>query len=82
MILWDRELLKLIALIVLGAALVLLHLALCLRALRAPGVPTWLRWLAWLPPLTPFAGFRSRAYGLAVLWFIIAGTYLVLRNVG
>lgn len=79
--LWSREVGVLLALVVLGALLVLFHLAICLRALRSPGVPTWLRWLAWLPPLTPYAGLRARASWLSVAWFIVGFAYLVLRSV-
>lgn len=79
--LWSREVGVLLALVVLGTLLVLLHLAICLRAFRSPSVPAWLRWLAWVPPLTPYAGLRARARFLSVTWLIVGLAYFVLRSV-
>ena len=63
-----------------GAVLAVLHIAVWLRSLRAPKVPRALRWLSWLPPITPIAGFMAGAWFLAVLWCIVAATYVVLRS--
>jgi hypothetical protein len=77
---WTRDTISLLALIVLGALLVVLHVALCLHALRAKGLPRPLRWLSWIPLLAPLAGFMSGAPLLALFWCILAAAYVVLRT--
>jgi hypothetical protein len=78
--LWNRDVAFLLALIVSGALLAVLHIALSLRSLRAARLPPALRYLAWLPPLTPVAGFIGGAPVLAVLWCIVLAAYVVLRS--
>jgi hypothetical protein len=68
------------ALVLVGAAWLLCHAALLMRAARNPSLPTWLRWLGWLPPLTPVAGWLGGARVGAVLWTALAVAYLALRG--
>jgi hypothetical protein len=77
---WTRDTFSLLALIVLGALLVLLHVALAMHTVRAPGLPRALRYVSWLPLLAPLAGFMSGAPLLALLWCIVAAAYVVLRT--
>jgi hypothetical protein len=77
---WTRDTFSLLALIVLGALLVVLHVALALHAVRARGLPRALRYVSWLPLLAPLAGFMSGAPLLALLWCIVAAAYVVLRT--
>jgi hypothetical protein len=77
---WNRETVLLLSLMGTGASWVVLHVAVWLRSWRAPSVPRVLRWLSWLPPITPVAGFMAGARFLAVLWCIVAVTYVVLRS--
>jgi hypothetical protein len=78
--LWNRDTIFLLTLIVLGALLLVLHVALCLHALRAPGLPRLLRFFSWLPVLAPLTGFMSGAPVRALLWCIVAAAYVVLRT--
>jgi hypothetical protein len=78
--LWTWDTVSLLALIVLGALLLVLHVALALHALRAPGLPRALRYVSWLPLLAPLAGFMSGAPLMALLWCIVAAAYVVLRT--
>lgn len=77
--LWNRDTVLLLALIVSGAAWLVVHVFLSLRAWRLPNLPPVLRWLAWLPPLTPVAGFMGGAVVWAFVWCLIGATYVVLR---
>jgi hypothetical protein len=77
---WNPHTAMLLGLVLLGAALLVLHLALVLRTLRATGLPRALRWLSWLPPVTPVAGFWCGAKLLSLLWCIVAAAYIVLRT--
>jgi hypothetical protein len=77
---WTPDTVLFTALTLTAALWSILHLALSLRAARAERLPGWLRALGWLPPLTVIAGFWSGAYLRAVLWCIVAVTYLVLRT--
>ena len=77
--LWNRDTALLLALIVSGAAWMVVHVFLSLRAWRLPNLPRALRWLAWLPPLTPVAGFMGGAVVWACVWCVAAVTYIVLR---
>ena len=80
MISWTHDTIMFTALTVSAAIWLLLHLALSLRAARSPLLPRWLRVLGWLPPLTPLAGFLAGARARAIVWCIVAATYLVLRT--
>jgi len=68
------------ALVLVGAAWLLCHMALLMRAARTRSLPAWLRWLAWLPPLTLLAAWRARARAGAVVWTCLGAAYLALRS--
>ena len=77
---WTHDTVLFTALTLTAAVWALLHLSLSLRAARAESLPTWARALGFLPPLTPVAGYLGGAKVRAVLWCIVAITYLVLRT--
>jgi hypothetical protein len=77
---WNHDTVSFVALTVTAAGWGLLHLALSVKTARTVRLPVWLRALGWLPPLTPIAGFLSGARVRAVVWCIVAATYLVLRT--
>ena len=78
--LWTRDTALLLALILNGMTLLIVHVAVWLRTLHAPGVPRLLRWVSWLPPFTPVAGFMSGHRFLAFLWCVVVTLYIVLRS--
>lgn len=80
MTVWNRDSMFLMALIVLFALLVVLHIFFWLRSLRDRGVPKLLRWFTWLPPLACVANFWSGSRVLPVFWCIVLIAYLVLRS--
>jgi len=80
MTLWNRDSMFLLALIVLFALLVVLHVFFWLGSLRDSAVPKLLRWFTWLPPLGCVASFWSGARVLPVVWCIVLIAYLVLRS--
>ncbi len=69
-----------LALVIVGAGWLLVHLLLLLRIARARQVGWPLRLLAVLPPATPIVGFVARARGLSLLWALQGLGYLVLRS--
>ncbi|HEX2677168.1 MAG TPA: hypothetical protein VHM19_11025 [Polyangiales bacterium] len=69
------------ALVITGAAWLLAHFAVCVRALRSPGLSPLLRLAALVPGVTPWVGFRAGARVASVLWCVFAVAYLVLRSV-
>jgi len=75
----SRDAALLLAVIAIGAALVVLHAALLLRALTARQLPPWLRALALVPVVTPVAGWRAGARGLCVAWGTCGLLYAALR---
>jgi hypothetical protein len=77
---WNHDTVSFVALTVIAAVWGLLHLALSLRVARTARLPLWLRALGWLPPLTPIVAFLSGARVRAILWCIVAATYLVIRT--
>jgi hypothetical protein len=77
---WTHDTIMFSALTVSAATWLLLQLALSLRAARSPRLPRWMRFWGWLPPLTPLAGFLAGARVRAIIWCIVAATYLVLRT--
>lgn len=80
MVLWNRDVVFLGSLVVLGALLVVLHVWVWLRTLRAPRVPGWLRWFTWLPLVGPVVGIGAGPRAASALWFIVLAAYLVLRS--
>lgn len=77
---WNHDTMSFVALTATAALWGVLHLALSLKAARTARLPGWLRALGWLPPLTPIAGFLSGARLRAIVWCIVATTYLVIRT--
>ena len=75
----SRDAAFLSALIVSGAALLVLHLALLLRAVRARQLPGWARALALVPVVTPVIGWQAGARGLCVAWGTCGLLYAALR---
>ena len=75
----SRDAALLASVIAMGAALVVLHAALLLRALTARQLPAWLRALALVPVVTPVAGWRAGARGLCVAWGTCGLLYAALR---
>jgi hypothetical protein len=75
----SRDSAFLLAVIAIGAGLIVLHLALLLRALTARQLPGWLRALALVPVVTPVAGWRAGARGLCVAWGALGLLYCTLR---
>jgi len=75
-----RDLGVFVALITLGAVLVVLHLFLWLCTLRAQSVPGLLRGLACLPPLAALIALRVGPRVASVLWFVVLVAYLVLSS--
>ena len=69
----------LIAVVVLGAAAVVVHLAVWRRVARAESTTRAWRWLALVPPLTPLAAWRSGLRGAAVAWVVAVGLYVAAR---
>jgi hypothetical protein len=57
----------LLALVVIGAGLLVVHVLLMLRVARA-ALPARVRWLGLLPPATPIVGWVAGARGLVVAW--------------
>jgi hypothetical protein len=78
--LWNRDVGFLVALIVLGALLLVLHVWVWSRTLRAPRVPGWLRWFTWLPVVGPVVGLGYGPRLASSFWFIVLAAYLVLRS--
>jgi hypothetical protein len=74
----SRDAAVLLAMVLVGAAWLLLHLVLFARIVRARRVAVWLRPLALLPPLTPVAGFMSALWLSSSLWILLCAAYLVL----
>jgi hypothetical protein len=77
---WNPDTISFTALTLLAAVWGVVHLALSVRAAREQRLPMWLRALGWLPPLTPAAGFLCGARVRAVVWCVVAVTYLVIRT--
>jgi hypothetical protein len=69
----------LVALVVLGAAWLLVHLLLLWRALRAQQLGRGLRALALVPPATPVLAFMAGARLAVLAWVALGATYGLLR---
>jgi hypothetical protein len=69
----------LLAAVVLGAAAVVVHLAVWLRVARAAQTTRAWRWLALVPPLTPIAAWRAGLRGAAVAWCVAVVLYAAVR---
>jgi hypothetical protein len=77
----TRDFALLLTLTVLGALLLLVHLALLVRAVRAKQLRREWRLAALLPPLTPLVAWKAGARALAVLWAALLISYAILRSV-
>jgi hypothetical protein len=77
----TRDFALLATLTLLGALLLLVHLALLVRAVRAKQLRREWRLLALLPPATPFVAWRAGARVLTVLWAALLISYAILRSV-
>jgi hypothetical protein len=75
----SRDAVLLSLLIVSGAVLVVLHVALLLRALRARQLAGWMRAIALVPLATPVVGWRAGARKLCVAWGACGLLYGALR---
>jgi hypothetical protein len=69
----------LIAAVVLGAAAVVVHLAVGLCAARAASATRAWRWLAFVPLFTPIAAWRVGLRGAAVAWVVAVALYVLVR---
>lgn len=68
----------LLAMVLVGAAWLLLHFVLVARIVRARRVAAWLRGLSLLPPVTPVVGFMSAQRLGSGLWLLLGVAYFVL----
>lgn len=68
----------LLILTLLGAAWLVVHAMLLIRAGRSALGGGW-RLLAWLPPATPLVGWRAGARVLPIAWLVLALAYVVMR---
>jgi hypothetical protein len=57
-----------LALVVIGASLLVVHVLLIVRVVRARRLPVRVRVLGLLPPATPIVGWIAGARGLVVAW--------------
>ncbi len=69
----------LVAVVVLGAAAVVVHLAVWRRVARAEATTRAWRWLALVPPLTPIAAWRAGLRVPAVVWVVAVALYVLAR---
>lgn len=76
----ERQTAIFVALIAVGAAWLLLHVALLIRTARAPGLAIAWRVVAWLPPATPIASWIAGARVRAVAWVLLGALYVALRR--
>jgi hypothetical protein len=74
--------LLLLGLTLLGAAVLVAHLALLVATFRAEKISTLERWLALVPPLLPVIAFRAGLKASATVWLFLVAGYVVLRFVG
>lgn len=72
----------LIAVTVLGAALVVTHIWLLTKVWRTPDVIPRDRWLAVVPFLLPWVAWRSGLKVATTIWAVLLVAYLVARLVG
>jgi hypothetical protein len=77
----SRDAAVLLAIIVAGAAVLVVHAALLLRVLTRKKLGPWWRALALVPVVTPVAGWRAGERRLCGLWAGCAVLYGVLRLV-
>jgi hypothetical protein len=68
----------LLALVVIGAGLLVVHVLLMLRLARAQRLPLPVRLLGLLPPATPVVGWLAGARRLAVAWGVFGLVYAAL----
>lgn len=68
----------LIARILVGAAWVVVHVALLVRAGGAREEKAWVRWLALVPPFAPLVGLRLEARVLSYAWCVLSAAYIAL----
>ncbi len=69
----------LLAAVLLGAAALVVHLAVWRRVARASSTTRAWRLLALLPPLTPIAAWRAGLRGAALAWVVAVALYLAVR---
>ncbi|MEM9070209.1 MAG: hypothetical protein AAGE52_17010 [Myxococcota bacterium] len=74
----SGPLLWLIAAIVLGAAVLVAHVALLWGTVTSNVDRHW-KWLALVPLLTPVAGWRAELRKTVVVWGIVVTAYVVVR---
>jgi hypothetical protein len=74
----TRDLGVLLALVVIGAGLLVVHVLLMLRVARARRLPVRVRLLGLLPPATPIVGWLAGARGLVVAWALHCFVYGLL----
>jgi hypothetical protein len=74
----DTLLALLLARILVGAAWLMTHVALLLRAAGARHVSSWLRLLVLVPPLAPVVGIRVGARVASYAWCVLAAGYIAL----
>jgi hypothetical protein len=76
----TRDFALLMTLTVLGAVLLLVHIALLVRAVRAKQLRREWRLLALLPPATPLVAWKAGARALALFWAALLISYAILRS--
>ncbi len=74
----TTEFAHLFALILFGALLVVVHLAV-VRRVFMDVTPTWKRVALFVPPVTPVLAWQSGHHKVAVLWWATLITYVALR---
>ena len=77
----SGDLALLLAIVLVGAAVLVAHLAILLRALRSSLPGKW-KLLALIPVVTPVASWRGGARVGPILWGVLLVAYVVLRIVG
>jgi hypothetical protein len=77
----TRDFALLMTLTVVGAVLLLVHVALLARAVRAKQLRREWRLAALLPPLTPVVAWKAGARALALLWAALLISNAILRSV-
>jgi hypothetical protein len=78
----NPRLALLLAWILVGAAVVTVHLHLLWQLIRARRLPFAYRLLAFVPVLPPILAWLDGRRITPILWFLLVGAYAVLRTLG
>ncbi|HJK89544.1 MAG TPA: hypothetical protein RMH85_09500 [Polyangiaceae bacterium LLY-WYZ-15_(1-7)] len=69
----------LIAAVVLGAAVLVMHVYATWRVVRSDVEPSWWKWIAVVPPVTPVAAWVAGQKKTAGAWVLLLAAYGVVR---